>query len=422
MLKKSSLIFPLLALVLSACIPDGIQVPESSLLRYLERKSGLIAFMGADGNIYTIDQAGNNIHAITDDAIFPGGPEELRYYQFISWSPDSDQLGYVSISTEGGQNYDVSVIAAEREGEGRSRLYTSSELRPFYLYWSPDGNKISFLSGGGPQGGLSLHVVPSEGGEARQLDEGSRLYYVWSPLSQELLANVFSEAGSELKFLQLGRDEPDASLSLEASPFQAPAWSPDLQKVYLAVTDPDGGSSLVEASQSGVPIRSLARIVGPIIFSLNSAGDRIAFVTSDTPGINAVVGHLRVIDLDTPEEILETEEDQVIAFFWSPDGSKLAYFTPNLIDPGADGVPGGNPVRALDLRILDLETEVSTFITSFRPTDEFLSILPHFDQYGRSATIWSPHTRYLVSPALVDNDRPVIFVVPAAAARPARLI
>jgi hypothetical protein len=50
----------------------------------------------------------------------------------------------------------------------------------------------------------------------------------------------------------------------------------------------------------------------------------------------------------------------------------------------------------------------------FRPTNDFVNILPYFDQYHRSATIWSPDSRNLVIPALSPEGDPGIYVVEAA--------
>ena len=61
----------LIALLLSACLPQNMQVPQSPLLPFLERKSGLIAYIGTDWNIYSADQAGKNITAYTADAQVP---------------------------------------------------------------------------------------------------------------------------------------------------------------------------------------------------------------------------------------------------------------------------------------------------------------------------------------------------------------
>ena len=62
-----SVLLPL-ALLASACLPEGVRVPQSPLSGLLERKSGLIAYLGGDGNIYTIDQGGGHKTPITNDA------------------------------------------------------------------------------------------------------------------------------------------------------------------------------------------------------------------------------------------------------------------------------------------------------------------------------------------------------------------
>ena len=43
-------------LLLGACSAEGLDIPSSPLLATFERKSGLIAYIGLDGNIYTINQ------------------------------------------------------------------------------------------------------------------------------------------------------------------------------------------------------------------------------------------------------------------------------------------------------------------------------------------------------------------------------
>jgi len=65
-MKKITL-FALIALLVSACLPQNVQVPQSPLLSTLERKSGRIAYIGVDGNIYTSDQAGRNLGEVRFD-------------------------------------------------------------------------------------------------------------------------------------------------------------------------------------------------------------------------------------------------------------------------------------------------------------------------------------------------------------------
>ena len=73
---------------------SGIKVPQSPLLGAVERKSGLIAFISSDGNIYTMNQAGQDLTQITTDATFGDG--QLHYYSHVTWSTDGSQIAYVS--------------------------------------------------------------------------------------------------------------------------------------------------------------------------------------------------------------------------------------------------------------------------------------------------------------------------------------
>lgn len=57
-----------LALGVTACLPEGMRLPQNEFLPLLERKSGLIAYLGTDGNIYMVDQSGSSPRQVTTDA------------------------------------------------------------------------------------------------------------------------------------------------------------------------------------------------------------------------------------------------------------------------------------------------------------------------------------------------------------------
>src|SRR5688572_33199890 len=93
-------ILPLIvsALLIASCLPGDRQVPQSPLLSTLERKSGLISYIGADGNMYVSDQAGGNLKQLTEDAIIPENQgDPLLYYQFPTWSRDGSQLAFMGL-------------------------------------------------------------------------------------------------------------------------------------------------------------------------------------------------------------------------------------------------------------------------------------------------------------------------------------
>ena len=125
-----------------------------------------------------------------------------------------------------------------------------------------------------------------------------------------------------------------------------------------------------------------------------------------------MVGELTLIDLtdiDNPV-VSDTNASGVIAFFWDNSGEKLAYFS--ISETGiTDGV---TQEFGLELSVLDVESGEIMNLTSLRPTDAFMTqIVPHFDQYQRSSTIWSPNDRYLVINSITEDNRPGIFVIDA---------
>ena len=82
--RLALLVLPL-ALVVTACVPDGVRVPQSELSALLEPKIGLIAYLGLDGNVYTIDQGGGRNTPLTSDA--HDDESGYHFYGMPTWSP-----------------------------------------------------------------------------------------------------------------------------------------------------------------------------------------------------------------------------------------------------------------------------------------------------------------------------------------------
>jgi len=53
-------------------------------------------------------------------------------------------------------------------------------------------------------------------------------------------------------------------------------------------------------------------------------------------------------------------------------------------------------------------------VLKFQPTNQFAAILPYFDQYHQSATIWSPDNNNLVIPLFASDGNPSIAIVAAS--------
>ena len=128
---KKLLTFIVSAVLVASCLPRDMQVPQSPLLSTLERKAGLISYIGADGNMYVSDQAGGNLKQLTEDAVIPetqGGP--ILYYQYPTWSRDSSRLAFMGISADG-QQTQSKVMVANMDDDSVKEVYTAKASIPF---------------------------------------------------------------------------------------------------------------------------------------------------------------------------------------------------------------------------------------------------------------------------------------------------
>jgi TolB protein len=415
-----------LAVSLSACGTRGIRVPQSPLLASLERKSGLIAFVGTDSNIYTIDQAGGNLQAITEDA-----REGERMYDLPTWAPVGNRLAYIGIRTPEEGRAEGDIYSTTAGGEP-TQLYHSDTYLPFYLYWSPDGRWLSFLSSpGSAQVPLALQMAPAEGGEVSLLDTGRPFYWAWSPRERKVLVHAGGAARSNpesarLAFLDMLEPVVETGVDFPPANFQAPAFSPDGSHLLLAGEDTEGDQALLLTDALGAVQTSLTEFQGAVAFGWAQQGDFAAYIVSSrTEG--PVVGDLSLVDLADPASPVVTpvETEQVAGFFWSPDGKQLAYFVPALARP-AEGEATAQPQAAsntvyLQMHVVQARSGQSKQIATFRPSERFLNLLFAFDQYQRSATIWSPDSRYLVVPA-TDGQEQGLFIIPASGAYDPRFL
>ncbi len=223
---------------------------------------------------------------------------------------------------------------------------------------------------------------------------------------------------AKLALLSVGQKVVETGLHLLPSAFQAPAFSPDGEYVLLATVSGNGSSSLVLMTPAGGERSTLVELTGPVAFDWAPNGDHIAFIEGSKQ-TTSFSGNLNFIDISDPEEpvLIETEAENVIAFFWSPAGDQVAFFVPAILsDPANQNVTyTEETVIGLLLKIADAKDGIVRQVTSFLPSDNFLNILPFFDQYQRSSTIWSPDGNHLVLSTISTEDgTPGIYVVPSS--------
>lgn len=401
----------------TGCSPSGLRLQQSPALSFLERKSGLIAYVGNDGNIYTINQGGARQQAVTNDAKGPAADSNgnSHYYQFPTWSPDGKRLAYVSITTLGGELVDVGLHIAGSDGSNHVEPFHSGEEFPFYLYWSPDGRRISFLTSPGQGGELKLNVVPANGGELLTLDQGNALYWSWAPDNGGLL--LHRRPDPTLKVVKLNGEVEETEFALQPTSFQSPAWSPNGEELLMAAETEEGKQALHLTDQEGEVKKVLATVDGTVSFGWSPDGERIAYLIDDPDSEVDTDQLLVVLNPNQQEEAIEIRDGLAVAFFWSPDSRKLAYFIPQLVAPGREGESGtpGQPQLFLTVKVLDVNRGEATQVAVFRPSTQFVNLLPFFDQYQHSLTIWSPDSQNMVFSAIDGQGEEGIFIIQSAA-------
>jgi Tol biopolymer transport system component len=392
--------FFVLTTLACAAISGGISTTTST---------SLIAYIGTDGNLYTINQNGDNNLPVTKNAhIQPG----LQAYQHPTWSPDGRHLAFVSIDLSDNSQM-MRLLVYTPETRETKEIFSDKEEAPFYLYWSPDNDTISFLTSDPSSPGLSLRLAFLNGNPPRVADIGQPYYWVWSPDGKEIFVHKGGSKSANPN-AQLGRffseDGKVQTFDLAPGIFQAPAWSLD-GKQLLAAIEVEQQNTLSLLDRDGTITKALTEYPASIAFSWSPNGEHIAYLET-TLESRGILGSLNIIDTASSDVRKITPEDTILAYFWSPDSQKIAYFTPGSPDSKDEQVraQAQNNLR-LTLHIMEIRTGVTHHSITFEPTIEFLNILPYFDQYQRSATIWSPDSTHLVYTTQSDENGASVWVV-----------
>ena len=407
-------LLPLAATLLVSCSVRGAQMSQSSLLERFERKSGLIAFIGLDGNIETADQTGGGVTQLTADA---GSREGVRrWYTSPTWSARGRRLAFVRFDQLADGSIRGAILTTDRASRNPRVVWESGELAPVYLYWSPDSRWISVLSQRSAEDGMELGLVDPAGKLSyKPLDTGLPLYWAWDPGNRFMLAHVGggTASGGRLTLLDIRDGTQKRNFNVRPTRFQSPQVSPDGQRM-LYVDSESGSAQLVLRDIEGPGLDVLKTVSGSAFFSFSRDGRRVAVMESPTPQLSAD-GTLRVLVTRRLERSVELDDPSVIAFFWAPNSRQIAYLI--LVSPAELQQLLVEPVFAADpeqlyvhLQVMDVRSGDSWNVATFPITRGSLSTLQFFDQYNRSGSIWSPDGNWLVFSAVARGGFPGIYL------------
>jgi TolB protein len=371
----------------------GVQADEDIL-----ELPGQIAYIGTDHNVYTLAMHDEQTAvAVTDDAT------NRSRYQWPTWASNG-KLAYFCCDSNFSGQPGVEVFVSP-DGEAAGELVYENSRQVFqYAGWSPEDcdtgegcRDLAVLLTDFRIGEFVVEVIRSHAAEpeTQQIGQGAPFYYSWSPTGDGLL---LQRNNSRLDVFSLEDDEIN-ELSQRPGPFQAPAWSPIDDRLLVGAINEDNLMDLVTVreGEAEVLVSGLQRPVG---FGWSPDAQWIAYRIIDEEGF----GDLIVIDAVTGKEMAQTTDGGIIAFFWSPDSTKLAYLT--LAEtPGAFNIAYSAQPEEIRLAwsVLDVEDGTNIRLADFVPTSEMLYLVTYFDQFAQSHQIWSPDSTHIVFSERTDN-------------------
>jgi Tol biopolymer transport system component len=396
---------------------EGLQVPESPLLRYFERKTGRILYLSMDGNLYTINQAGEEGQQITQDGNLDLNSEDFRAYIHFAWSPDSEKIAYVGLSQ---QQYTIHTVNAD--GTEPVENFASADGQPVYLSWTPDSETVCFLTDQwlSGQDGVQMHSLntqeTADDAEVTMLGRGEYYYGMWEPgRGSKFLAHITRDSESRVMLIDPGEPVHETTLKLLPGTFHTPAWAPDGKQLLIAMADPDThANELVITDLEGQILNRLGMVGNSTAFSWAPDGAQVAYISSVRKW-GPALGPLTVQNVDNPEEKFTVDDPYISAFFWSPDSQQIAYFTLEVTTGDVQAESNSGFSSLLTLYALDVKSGERKNLLSFYPTVPFLEVLQGFDQYQYSTNFWSPDSEnFVISSSIEGGTSAVIVVVPVS--------
>jgi TolB protein len=375
----------------------------------------LIAVVDDQGALTTMDRHGDSVVKYAVPAVVFGFP---------AWSPDGSRIAVVGSSAADTSIY---VFTVPRDGRGPAAdpvvIYRSPDRAPFYLYWTPDGRKVTFLAT--EQAGLSLRIAPADGsapidgsGPDAVIRKGAPLYFDWES-ADRLLLHVGT--GSDAVVGEVGPDGTAVAPTLSSGgEFRSASVSRDGRYLAYVRSGTGSASQIVVSSRDGADEHHLD-VFGPAAFVFDPTGDTIASIAAVEP-INDTLGFplgpLRLMDArsGSARTLLD---GSVVGFFWAPDGRTIAAL--RLVLPGGTSADSGAvvtvaatarpaaspsppPGAEVHLVFIDVSTGVERSERVVRLASHFVGqLLPYFDQYALSHRLWSPDSTSILLP-LVDTD------------------
>ena len=392
-----------LALLAACTLPDvgpppTFAVPPSTPAAL--EGGNLLVIREPDGNLAMLNPKTGKRIGLTDDA-----SANVVYGQPV-WSPAAAELAWVRTEMRG-TTLEGEVLVADTTGNVKMQIETT--FPPFYMYWNPQGTRLSLLGNWFSDGNatMALNVIDTESSEKgvpKLVDVGAPFYYVWAPDGERLVVH------RDAHLVWIGSPQVPQDLTANSAPFGAPAWLGESEDVVFAESR-DGVATLLRRNLITDAEEILTWYQGSHLALYPDVYGRNLAVIETPEGINInAFGPLFVYSFEqgTVEQITS---GPVIAVFWSPNGHGLLFWEANM---------EGN-VGSFNLRFWNGEEILEVALVDSPP--EFLRRFLFFsDQYARSHTLWSADSQMVAFATVGPSGNSEIFVQEMVAGTPADFV
>jgi WD40 repeat protein len=362
--------------------------------------AGRIALLASDSSLSVLLPDGSR--AVLDDT-------SDGMYGFPTWSPDGSHIA--AVRSDGTQ---TSVVVFDSPDAGTDTteptvIFEKPNAAPFYLYWTPDSKKVSFLTNEADV--LSLRLAPADGsapvdgsGDGAVVRDGNPFYFDWLA-ADRLFTHIGT--GSDAFVGEIGLDGDATGPGFKTpGDFRSAVVSSDQKSVAFVRGVTGGPGEVIVADRDGSNEHSMV-VYGQTALMFDPAGGEVASIGSNDPQDLAgfPLGPLRLMD-PASGDVRTLIDGYVVAFWWSPDGKTIAALRvqPSIVSATPSGEPSQEATTEVRLIFVDVASGTTLSQPTIAPSERFVSsFIAFFDQYALSHRIWSPDSSAILMSEAGDD-------------------